>query len=289
MRDPKNYFPYLTLNEISTSKGKVRIKIRRKGQTFWDILSKNKIPSFIYFCPNTFPPDTLYGRMLSGMGVTDILGTMGTFSFYTTQMLTKADDIDSRGKIIHVEVNNGIISTYLCGPKVSSKDSQSETKVPLKIISNFGEEEILLEFQGNRFSLKKGSWSNWQKVSFNIGLFKRIHGIARFYLKSIKPEFELYVSPINFDPRRPPFPISYPYNYSEKLAKKTGLYYTQGMPHDTWALTEGRLDERVFLEQVDEILNEKEIILKEELDKFKGGLFFFYFDTLDVVQHMFWR
>jgi predicted AlkP superfamily phosphohydrolase/phosphomutase len=161
--------------------------------------------------------------------------------------------------------------------------------IPLKIYINSGEKSILLKFQGNTLSLKEDKWSNWQRIYFNLGLFKNAYGIVRFYLKSIQPQFELYMSPINFNPQRPPFFISYPHNYSKKLAKEIGLYYTQGMPHDTWALSENRIDEKVFLEHVDEILKEKERILKEELKGFKGGVFFFYLDTLDAIQHMFWR
>ncbi len=288
MRDPKNYLPYLSLNEISSGKGKVKIQIRRKGKAFWNILSANKVPSFIYFCPNTFPPEKILGKMLSGMGVPDILGTMGKFSFYTTKALSD-EDKDSRGRIIQIKPNNNLILIELYGPKVSSGSLQVETNIPLKIILKPEEETVSLEFQGNQIFLKKGKWSNWQKVSFNISPFKRLHGILKFYLKAIEPDFQLYVSPINFDPQGSPFPISYPYNYSKKLSKKVGLYYTQGMPHDTWALTEDRLDEKAFLEQVDEILDENKRILKEELKEFKGGLFFFYFETLDIIQHMFWR
>jgi predicted AlkP superfamily phosphohydrolase/phosphomutase len=40
---------------------------------------------------------------------------------------------------------------------------------------------------------------------------------------------------------------------------------------------------------VDIILEEKKKILMSELKDFRRGLFFFYFDTLDIVQHMFWR
>lgn len=286
MRNPKNYLPYLSLNETLNEQDKIKIQIRRKGSTFWDILSKNRVPSYIFFCPNTFPSQPLLGKMLSGMGVPDISGTMGRFSFYTTKALSEED---SRGKIIHLESKNNTINTAIYGPKIASGNSIVESTIPLKIIVAPNEEKISLEFQENHLFLKKDNWSDWQKISFKIGLFKKICGIVRFYLKSIKPEFELYVSPINFDPQRPFFPISYPYNYSQKLVKKIGPYYTQGMPHDTWALTEDRLDERTFLEQVDEILNEREKILKKELSRFKGGLFFFYFDTLDIIQHMFWR
>ena len=34
--------------------------------------------------PVTYPPDPI-SRMLSGMGVPDLLGTQGTFTFYTTE------------------------------------------------------------------------------------------------------------------------------------------------------------------------------------------------------------
>lgn len=288
MRNPQNYLPYLSLNEISNINGKTHIRLRRKGETFWSTLSKNRIPCFIYFCPNTFPPDRIFGKMLSGMGVPDISGTMGRFSFYTSKRLTP-EDKDSRGKIIGVEPKNNIIETEIYGPKVASGNSVKEKAIPLKIIISPEERKIILQFQENRLALKENSWSDWQKTSFKMGPFKRLHGILKFYLKAIQPDFQLYVSPINFNPEEPPFLISYPYNYSKKLANKFGLYYTQGMPHDTWALTEDRLDEKAFLEHADEILDENERILRGELKEFKGGLFFFYFETLDVIQHMFWR
>jgi predicted AlkP superfamily phosphohydrolase/phosphomutase len=288
MRDPRTYCSYLSLNEITTIRSSVKIKIRKKGEAFWNILSKNKIPSFIYFCPNTFPPNKILGKMISGMGVPDIQGTMGKFSFYTTKKITK-EDKDSRGRIIQVKPNAEFILTELCGPKVSSKGKQTESNAPLKINLIPKEEKVFIELHKNRFFLKKGSWSDWLKVSFKVGLFTKVHGIVRLYLKSLEPDFELYASPINFDPQDPPFAISYPSDYSLQLAKKIGIYYTQGMPHDTWALTENRLDEKAFLELSDEIMNEKVNILTKELTEFKSGLFFFYFDTLDIIQHMFWR
>jgi predicted AlkP superfamily phosphohydrolase/phosphomutase len=288
MRDPKNYLPYLSLNEVSTMQGKIRTQIRSKGLTLWDILSKNKVPSYIFFCPNTFPAQPLLGKMVSGMGVPDISGTMGRFSFYTTKAVTKEDQ-DSRGNIIHLKSKNNIIETRIYGPRVFSGNSVTKSAIPLRIILSPGKESISLEFQENNLLLKKNNWSNWQEIDFKIGTFRKAHGVLRFYLKSINPDLELYASPINFDPQKPLFPISFPYNYSKKLAKKIGIYFTQGMPQDTWALTENRLDEKAFLEQVNEVLNEKTRILEEGLKDFKAGLFFFYFDTLDIIQHMFWR
>lgn len=288
MRDPKDYMPFLGFDEIAAAADKPQIQIRRKGEAFWEALSKSKIPSFIYFCPNTFPPTKIYGRMISGMGVTDILGFIGKFSFYTTKALS-LEDRNSRGRIVRVFPNNNIIQTEIYGPKINLRGSITETKVPIGIVIIPEKNEVLIKFQGNRFILKKNNWSTWLRVSFKVGTFKKTYGIVRFYLKDTGPDFELYCSPINFDPERPTFPISYPNGFSAKLAKKTGLFYTQGMPHDTWALSENRLDERAFLEHTDEIFEERRKILHDELEKFRAGVFFSYFETLDSVQHMFWR
>jgi predicted AlkP superfamily phosphohydrolase/phosphomutase len=288
MRKPEDYSLYLSLNETLSEKGKIGIKSCRKADAFWNILSRNKIPCFIYFCPNTFPPEPVFGRMLSGMGVPDILGITGKFSFYTTKGLTQADR-ESRGRVIHLRPERNTVITAIYGPKVSLGSGQIETSVPLKIVLEPEEKMALLQFQNQRIILKKGIWSDWQRISFSIGLFKKSRGAIKFYLKSVDPEFELYASPINFDPENPLFPVSYPRGLSKRIARKCGLYHTQGMPHDTWALSEGRFDEKAFLEQADEILNERTKILNSELTRHRSGLFFFYLDTLDILQHMFWR
>ena len=288
MRDPKDYSLYLSLNEITNSAGRVQVKLRRKGKAFWNILSQNKIPSYVYFCPNTFPAEPFLGKMLSGMGVTDISGTMGKFSFYTTRSLTK-EDRDSRGKVIRVELKDDVILTKIYGPKVTLGGAVQENSLALKVRLNPAKKNVTIEFSGKQIELKEGNWSDWQSLAFRIGFFKKARGIFRFYLKSIEPEFQLYLSPVNFDPRQPLFPISYPGNYSKEIVEKTGLYYTQGMPYDTWALTEGRLDEKAFLELTDEILNENEKMLEGAIKGFKGGVLFYYFETLDIIQHMFWR
>lgn len=288
MKEPENYLPFLSFNDISSVNGKIDIQIRRKAKTLWGILSGKGIPCFVYFCPNTFPPERVFGKMFSGMGVPDISGNMGKFSFYTTKALSD-EDKKSRGRILNVLPEDNIIETKIYGPKVAGSGSTAEAVIPLKIGVSQDNQSVLLEFQGKRVLLKTGKWSDWQKVAFKIDIFSKVRGIFKFYLKSISPDFELYLTPINFDPEKPIFPVSYPKRASRELSRKTGPYYTQGMPHDTWALSESRLDEKAFLEHVDEILNEREKILKEELKGFKKGLFFFYFDTLDIVQHMFWR
>lgn len=288
MRNPSNYSLYLALNEITTAAGQTKVNLYRKGKTLWNLLSEKNIPNYFYFCPNTFPAEPLKGNMLSGMGTPDLSGNMGRYIFYTSKELTQ-NDPESRGTIIQVAAINNIINTQVVGPKISRADFVDSLKEPIKITLFPKENEILIYLQGQKITLKAGLWSNWCKISFSTGPFKKLHGIFKFYLTSLSPDFKLYLSPINFDPAQPLYPISYPHNYSKKLSAKTGPYHTQGMPHDTWALSDGRIDEQAFLEHVDDIFTERKKILDSGLNNFKGGLFFFYFDTLDVVQHMFWR
>lgn len=113
--------------------------------------------------------------------------------------------------------------------------------------------------------------------------------VGRFYLTSVAPELGLYGSPLNFDPENPPYPISYPERYSRDLARAIGTYHTQGMPEDTWALNEGRLDDDAFLQQCEQIHHEREAMLWHELERYHGGVFVTVFDTVDRIQHMFWR
>jgi predicted AlkP superfamily pyrophosphatase or phosphodiesterase len=74
VRDPENYKLSLSLSKLET--GKPERVVRSK--CFWQYTSESKVPTVIITCPVTFPPDKIYGRMLSGMGVPDILGTEGT-------------------------------------------------------------------------------------------------------------------------------------------------------------------------------------------------------------------
>ncbi len=284
-RDPNTYMPYLAFSRVD--KDTKKLKRVAGGTPFWNITRKYKIPTVLLCCPNAFPPDKVYGRLLSGMGVPDIRGTMGTSSFYTTADIEKGKDIG--GRLIKVTKRGANINTYLSGPVDTSLRKANDIIIPMKVAIDEQAQTATVDVGGNQFMLRPKQWSQWQAFTFKINFFKRVKGICKFYLKSITPEFELYISPINFDPRDPPFAISYPAGYSKELADRLGLYHTLGMPHDTWALNENKLDEVAFLEQADMIIEEKQQMLDIELERFKKGVFFYYLDSPSFIQHAFWR
>jgi predicted AlkP superfamily phosphohydrolase/phosphomutase len=282
VRDPKKMDLKLSLSNISGGRAHRVIKTR----CFWDYTSDERIPTTILSCPVTFPPDRIYGRMISGMGVPDILGTEGTFTFYTTEKTGDGEDIG--GTVIHVR-NTPLVVTNLIGPKKRSLGGTVENvTVPMKI-ERRDDERVALTFQDSSFELAKNSWSSWKSVTFDLGQRRKMRGILKFYLVETDPELKLYASPINFDPREPFFPLSHPSEYSSEMATEIGLYYTQGMPMDTWALNEGRIPEEALVEQMNEVMREKKAMLDLELARLEKGVLFCYFESSDIVQHMFWR
>ena len=141
-----------------------------------------------------------------------------------------------------------------------------------------------------QFVLREGEWSDWVPVEFQLVPFlARVKGICRFYLKQSHPRFQLYVSPINIDPANPALPISTPASYSRNLSEEVGEFYTQGIAEDTKSLSDGVLDDREYLEQARTVLAEHRRIFDAEFPKFKQGVFFFYFSSLDLNSHMMWR
>ncbi|MBD3272680.1 MAG: hypothetical protein GF384_09115 [Elusimicrobia bacterium] len=282
-RDPQSYNLSLTLSDEVHGKPKRPIKTT----CFWEYVSERKIPSAIISCPVTYPPHKIYGTMLSGMGVPDIIGTQGTFTFYTTKPIDTKKDIG--GRVVQI-MPAPQYTLDLIGPRVIKQGGKRENvTVPLSVRPAKDTLGIVIEYQGHTVTLAPGEWSDWQEVSFDLGFLKKASGIFRFYLNQLTPHFELYISPINFNPRNPLFPISYPSGYSNELADHIGLFYTQGMPIDTWAVNEKRLGEKPHLEQIREVMREKKAMLDYELARLQNGLLFCYFESPDIIQHMFWR
>lgn len=82
-------------------------------------------------------------------------------------------------------------------------------------------------------------------------------GICRIYLKQVRPEFKLYISPVNIDPSQPSLPISTPPGYTRDLWKQLGFFYTQGIAEDTKVLSGGLLSDGEYLEQAHMVLAEQ--------------------------------
>ncbi len=298
-RDPETYMPFLSTSKTIQGKRKITIGdlvipfsraetlLLRKGRAFWQILEEHGIPATVIKVPANFPPVGKKSRTLSGMGTPDILGTYGTFSFYTTGDV-HIDDIAS-GRIYRVRKENNTIVTKLVGPPNPFRKKRQDVSLPMVIKIDERNPVALIELDGRRILLKEGEWSDWVRVEFSFLPTQKMSGIVRFFILKTHPDFEMYVSPINIDPENPAYRISTPDGYAKELADRLGYFYTQGMPEDTKALDQDILHNDDFLAQSDIILKERLKILDYELKRFKRGLLFFYFGETDLVAHMFWR
>ena len=142
---------------------------------------------------------------------------------------------------------------------------------------------------GKSYSVSLNKYTEWIEIPFKAAPGIKIKGIAKFYIKSIFPEFEMYITPINIDPENPAQPISMPKVYSVYLSKLIGKFATLGLAEDTWALNEAIIDEKAFWEQAVEFHKEREKMFFEALKKVKKGALICVFDLTDRIQHMFMR
>lgn len=298
-RNPRNYLPdlssarigpprrFIPLGKYRIPLGRPEIKLLRKSQPFWKILGQQGIFSTVLRVPITFPPEKFAGHLLSGMCLPDLKGSQGTFLFYTSnpERLKKKEGGESQ----LVRVEGQLIRTYLGGPENSLLKRPEEIRLPMTIKLNYEQDSALVEVSGQRFELKRGVFSPWVKLVFPAGPGMKIRGIARFYLLSLRPHFELYVSPLNIDPEKPALPISHPFIYAPYLARLFGSYVTLGEANDTWALNEGVLPEKAFLELAYSFHQDWEKIFFNGLKKTRRGLLACVFETTDSIQHMFWR
>jgi predicted AlkP superfamily phosphohydrolase/phosphomutase len=255
---------------------------RRVGEPFWVTAEKAGLHASVLRVPVTFPPDDIT-RMLSGMGVPDLLGTQGTFTIYSLR-----DMEGENARVLKVVPVSGRVETRFEGPAHPLKQDPQPLTVPLSIEAA-GPSQVRVELDGTELTLSVGDWSDWVPLRFSVAWLVGIRAIVRLHLVSAFPDLRLYVSPINLDPRDPVQPISSPPGYAEELADRIGLYHTIGMPEETWSLNEGMISDRAYLDMVRKILAEREAMLFDALDRDDTELVVAVFVQTDRVSHMFYR
>lgn len=283
-RDPATYRPDLGLNRYEQQNAFVPPKAvnSRGGEPFWEVLGRAGIPSVVLRCPCTYPGVIGKGRLLSGLGVPDLRGGLGTTTFYTDREGVSAGESE---RVVRVRFGGDVAKTEIAGPR-DPKGGELTAELTITVDREGG--GAVLETRDSRIAAAIGQWSDWAKVRFKPGFMQSIKGVVRFCLVGTNP-FELHASPVNFAPDAPMFPISAPWDYAGELEDAIGTFYTAGMVEDHTGLMNGRIDEDTFLAQCDLAMRDREAMLMHELARFREGFLFCLFDTPDRIQHMFWR
>lgn len=256
----------------------------RHGVPFWLKAEHEGDRATVLRVPVTYPPAPVT-RMLSGMGVPDLLGTQGTYTIYATRPIPGAQN---GGRVELVEIaDDGAIHTRFDGPIDPIKPTAGALNVPLDLSPH--DAGARLKLADKTLDLTVAHWSPWIHLRFRFAGFESVAGMVRAYLLEGFPRPLLYVSPINFDPSDPAATITSPPGYAGALAKRIGDYYTLGMPEETWSLNQGHMTDQGWLDSVKSTLADGEAMLYDALKRDDSELVIEVFVQTDRVSHMFWR
>lgn len=190
-------------------------KTNRHGDAFWQITTENKIKTTILKAPITFPTDPLnsYGKLLSGLGVPDLLQTNGLWSLYYSPLASlkenKIENTETGGRLIPIQLHGTTKDDQelvIYGPKnliiqdqinrinqqlYGNKNLHWKESEVLSLEKNKLEKEIETRYrlplsrkgtsvfiQGQEIQAKQ--WSPFFEVHFKMGIMT-LNGIIRFY------------------------------------------------------------------------------------------------------------
>ena len=294
----------------------------RQGRTMWEVAAEAGLKVQVVRVPATFPAEDVgAGQMVSGLGVPDLRGRVGTPSFYTSETGFAPGD-SFKLEPIKLPARRGSFESRIVGPANKSfrdfvidrqvstlpggerrkarrelrrqfDDAGVPARFDLPLAIEATDSSVRLEVSGQSTTLGVGEWSEWLELSFPVNpvmdVVAPLRGIARFKLLRLEPELEIYLSPINFHPDCHPVAFSWPPDFSESLSERYGLYKTIGWALDTWSLPSGVGDEDLFLEDMQLTVDQYAEIMRGLLGEGGQDLYVQIFYFTDRIAHLLWR
>jgi predicted AlkP superfamily phosphohydrolase/phosphomutase len=287
-RDAGTQSLYVSLLPTKRGLGGTQFTRPTNARTIFDQAARQGFPATSLWFPATFPAklDSPV-RSLPGLGAPDLHGRLGVGVLF-------AQDTDSvpAGQKTPVErlaaTGKGSFSSSLPGPSRKQRDGARASTLPLHLELD-GERSAQLALDGQRVSLERGRWSPIVELNFKLGRFVSVRALTRFVLMQTRPQVRLYALPLQIHPLSSPWPYASPGSFVKDSWRACGPFLTIGWPQDTTGLEEGCIGDAEFLDLCDSIDQAREGILFHHLETFREGLFGVVFDSLDRVQHMFWR
>ena len=269
--------------------------LKRQGTPFWDYLDEAGIASTFYDLPANYPPSpSKYGnhRCISGMGTPDMLGSYGTYQYFSEDGPQRPLD-EAGGKRAKLRFIGDTANCKLVGPENSLLKRPLPVSIDFQVHRDRSANAVVIEIQGQKILLKPGQWSSWTRLDFPLSgpsfiPTQHVNGICRFHLLEATTNCRLYVTPINIDPSNPAVKISEPPDFIKNVSKDLGLFYTAGFQEDHKARTNGVFRDDEYLKQATLVLEERLALLEYAVENYDDGLLFFYFSSSDLQSHMFW-
>ena len=187
-RDPATVTPYDAIYQVAPPGRSIAfgswvvplsggsVELQRQGRAFWELLGDAGVETTVFRMPVNFPPVDTPGRSFSGMGTPDLLGTHGTFSYFTDYPPDNASDMTG-GVVRLVDVVNNRVTAQLIGPANTFRRFPSggaapaggspagyehpDLTVDFEVLLDPAAAAAKLVVQDHEFVLKEGEWSDW--------------------------------------------------------------------------------------------------------------------------------
>ncbi len=288
-RDPATYALNVSLLPTKSGLGGTQFALPFSARTLFDRAVTQGFPATVLWWPAMFPARVQSPvRTLPGLGTPDILGRLGVGTFFTTN----EDMGRANGRKIPIvtlqKQSTGQYSGRLVGPIRKKRSGAEASSVPLSV-ERTGDRSVRVQVGKHTVELFEGQWSSIIEVSFKVGRFITIKALTQFVLSQAQPDIHLYALPLQIHPLHSPWRYATPRGFVKNTWQAQGPFLTLGWPQDTTALEEGCITDEQFLALCDSIVSARENVLMHHLEQFREGVLATVFDTLDRVQHMFWR
>jgi predicted AlkP superfamily phosphohydrolase/phosphomutase len=287
-RDPTTYS--LDVSLLPTKRGITGLQFVPPftARTIFDQVARQGFPATALWWPATFParPESPV-RTLPGLGTPDILGRLGVGTLFSTDPQAKAGQ---RKTAVEILGRRGADSYegLLKGPIRKQKSGVHQSALELRLDLADGR-SAHLAVGAQSVELVEGVWSPILELSFKVGRLLSVRALARAILAQVQPHVRLYVSPLQLHPLRSAWRYATPGAFVKRTWRACGPFLTLGWAQDTTALEEGCITDDQFLDLCESIHQARECVLMHHLESFREGILASVFDSLDRIQHMFWR
>jgi predicted AlkP superfamily phosphohydrolase/phosphomutase len=287
-RNPETYALQVSL--LPTQKNILGIQFvpPHNAQTIFDEAVQDGYPATSLWWPATFPAKIASPvRTIPGLGAPDIFGRLGVGVAYSVEYTSDEEELKTHLEPL-VRQSSGQYSGRVDGPLQKTLTSTKQALLDFQL-SFQDENSAQLSLSKQKIDLKIGEWSPIFEITFKVGFGISIKAVTRALLVKGEPSPELYFLPLQAHPLHAPWPYATPKGFVKKIWKDCGPFLTLGWPQDTTGLEEGFITDDQFLDLCDQIFEERKCVFLNLLNTFNEGVLACVFDTLDRLQHMFWK
>lgn len=287
-RHPPTYTIYPSLLTTSRSWFGVRFTAPHRAYSLFDFVADQGYPATRLWWPATFPADLGSPvRSVAGLGTPDVLGRLGAGVFASSELPGPQSQYKTR--LVQLDrVGQRRYSGQLPGPakKSGSELVPSQVGVGLEVLED---DLVRIQIGQTRLDLPPDQWSPILELAFSMRFGLKVHALTRVVVRVDEPAIGLYALPLQIHPGHPIWPHTSPKGLGKQIWRDHGPFLSLGWPQDTTGLAEGFLTEELFVELCESVWRFRRRLLLSEIEGFSDGVLGAVFDSLDRIQHMFWK